>query len=468
LIDVPADAVPGKKLDVPLPKLAEKPLGQAQVSVGEHPHRAVTECKATIADPGSATGVLNEAGGVHIVEFPAKKGQKLIVEVDARRLGSPLDSAIEIVDASDRPVLRATLRSTARTFTTLRDNDSNVPGIRLEAWNELAIDDTMYINGELIRIKALPKGPDDDTQFYQSGNVRQGFLDTTPIHHALGSPIYKVEFHPPGSKFPPNGLPTFDLPFRNDDGGPGYGKDSRIFFDPPADGTYRVRLSDARGQGGSAYTYRLTVRTPVPSFLVEFSPMSPAIWRGGSIPITAKATRIDGFDGPINIDLQDLPNGFSALPTTIEAGQSTTVFPVFAELDAVEPKNPEFKFRASATTEPGKMLKPLEPGDIVTSTDLQVLTIRPGEQAKLKVKVERRNGFNGRIPLDVRGLPHGVRVMNIGLNGILLTERDSEREVVLYAEPWVQPMERPLIVLATREGTKAEHGAKPVMLKVVK
>ena len=56
----------------------------------------------------------------------------------------------------------------------------------------------------------------------------------------------------------------------------------------------------------------------------------------------------------------------------------------------------------------------------------------------MTVKIERRNGFKGRVPLDVKGLPHGVRVLDIGLNGILITERDTEREVVIYAEPWVE------------------------------
>ena len=74
----------------------------------------------------------------------------------------------------------------------------------------------------------------------------------------------------------------------------------------------------------------------------------------------------------------------------------------------------------------------------------------------------------GRVPLDVKGLPHGVRVLNVGLNGILVTERETSREVVLYAEPWVQPMERPLVVLARREGTAAEYAAKTLLLKVGK
>ena len=71
--------------------------------------------------------------------------------------------------------------------------------------------------------------------------------------------------------------------------------------------------------------------------------------------------------------------------------------------------------------------KVIEPGDLVTTTAVGEVTIRPGGEARLLVKIERRNGFKGRVPVEVRGLPHGVRVLDIGLNGILITERDTER-----------------------------------------
>jgi hypothetical protein len=97
---------------------------------------------------------------------------------------------------------------------------------------------------------------------------------------------------------------------------------------------------------------------------------------------------------------------------------------------------------------------------------LPEVALRPGGQARLTVKVERRNKFAGRIPLDVRGLPHGVRVLDIGLNGILITEKETVRTIVLYAEPWVQAQEHPIVVLARREGKNTEHAAKSVLLKV--
>ena len=81
---------------------------------------------------------------------------------------------------------------------------------------------------------------------------------------------------------------------------------------------------------------------------------------------------------------------------------------------------------------------------------------------------ERRNGFTGRVPVEVRGLPHGVRVLNVGLNGILVLPNETAREVVIYAEPWVQPTDEPFVVSARSERKGTEHAAKSVLLKVVR
>lgn len=74
------------------------------------------------------------------------------------------------------------------------------------------------------------------------------------------------------------------------------------------------------------------------------------------------------------------------------------------------------------------------------------MTIRPGQRIELKFAVDRKPPFQGRVPLQVENLPHGVRVLNIGLNGVLVTETQTERTVFLYAEPWAEPMERPFYV----------------------
>jgi len=61
-----------------------------------------------------------------------------------------------------------------------------------------------------------------------------------------------------------------------------------------------------------------------------------------------------------------------------------------------------------------------------------------------------------------------VRVLDIGLNGILITEKETERVIVIYAEPWVEAMDHPIVVVAKREGKNSEHAAKSVLLRIGK
>ncbi len=479
-VAVPADAVAGSRVAVKVPPGVggEVPLGAASVGVGEFPAVAVVANAVELpAVPATADGVLADPGDAHAVRFRAAKGAPLVIEVHAGRVGSPVDSAIEIRDAAGRPVPRAVLRSTAKTFVTLRDHDADKPGIRLDAWNDLAIGDLLYADGELMRIQAMPRGPDDDCLFFQVGGKRVGFLGTTPAFHAFGNTLYRVEPHPPGTTFAPNGMPVFTLFHRNDDGGPGFGADSYLAFDPPADGIYQVKVRDARGAGGPTHAYRLTVRPPRPDFAVRVSPESAAVWKGGGVPLTITVTRTDGFAGPVRVRFAGLPPGFHAPDTTVEADLTTATVSLFADADAAAPpKAGAFKVTAGATIGGRDVVRDASLGvptladgaDLVTTVGQSEVVLAPGRETKFVVAVERRNGFAGRVPLDVLGLPHGVRVLNVGLNGILVTERETSREVTLYAEPWVEPTSRPFVVLAKREGKKAEHAARSVLLRVAK
>jgi WD40 repeat protein len=472
-VKVPADAVPGSKVNVPLPLSA---AGSAQVIVSEFAGVVIDPTAgADVRAPGAADGIFAKPNEAQVVRFSAKKGDRLVLEVLAQRAGSPVDPVLEILDAAGKPVPRATLRCTAKTSVTFRDHDSRQGGIRLDAWNELAIDDYVFVGGELMRILALPRGPDDDCQFYQAGGQRTAFLGTTPVHHYFGEPLYKVELYPPGKTFPPNGMPVFALNYRNDDGGPGFGKDSFVLFDVPADGGYQVRVTDARGAHGPSHAFRVLVRTPKPDFGVTASASGPQLLKGGSVPVNVTITRADGFDGEVSVRLKNLPAGLSAPPTFVEAGHHTTAFPLFADATAALPEKPNVVLVATATIAgkevtrevPLALPAKLGTGDIITTLRTEALSIKPGGEARFVVEIARQGKFAGRVPIEVRGLPHGVRVLNVGLNGILITERETAREVVLYAEPWVKPLAHPIIVTARREGG-AEYGAKPLALKVEK
>lgn len=435
----------------------------------------------TVAAPGGVSGRIGRDGDTDYYRFSARKGQTWIVEVFGRRLGTPIDSVIEILDSKGRPVPRVVLRPVAETNVAFRDHNSSGPGIRLTQWNNLAINDTVLIGREVTRIEALPRNPDDDCQFWNAQGMRVGLLETTPEHHPMGQAIYKVEVHPPGAKFPPGGVAPVTLNYRNDDGGPGFSKDSRVTFVAPDDGTYVVRVEDVRGLGGDAFAYHLAVRAPRPDFRISLSTENPNIPRGGATLVTVVASRLDGFDGPIDIKVEGLPAGVTATSARIDPGSSTAQLLLMADASAPSYSSPTWK--VDATSESSLNAPPLHhaidpggpkggwitvtpPPNLTVTANPTRIEIRPGQQVSMSLSVARGAAFSGRVPIDVRNLPQGVRVLNIGLNGVLITESQTERTVFLYAEPWAQPMERPFYAVGKAESAGTEHSSAPITLVV--
>ena len=280
---------------------------------------------------GTAEGQQPAPGDQDLFRFTAVKGQKLVFEVTAQQLGSPLDSIVEVLDAQGRIVPRALVRCLARTEIALNDPDSTRRSIRLLTWNELAINDYLLIGDELLQVGSLPTHPDDDLQLRSYRGVRSALLDTSPRNHSVGEAVYKVSLHPPGTRLETNGMPVFQIDYVNDDGGTRFGgKDSRLHFEAPADGTYFLRLSDVRGLEGERFAYRLTAREPAPDYSIAFDPRSFNIPRGGRVAVTVTAERKDGFSGPIDVEFVDLPAGLTSTTGRIHEGADTTVLMIAA------------------------------------------------------------------------------------------------------------------------------------------
>jgi hypothetical protein len=436
------------------------------------------ETAQAVTAPVTVNGRLDAAGQSHFYRFHAAKGEEFVIDVDARRLGSQLDSVLDVFDSKGAPVERATVRCTWETSTTLSERDSASRGIRLLSWTGLEVGDYLMVGGEIIRVQALPNGPDEDTLFEAFGGQRIAYFDTTTEAHAVDQPVYKVQIHPPGAKFAPNGLPLVHLYYRNDDGGPGYGKDSLVHFSAPADGDYIVRLSDVRGSGGEEFAYRLAIRPPRPDFRLAVNPRNPNVPAGGCIPLTVTATRRDGFDGPIQVELTDLAPGLKASSGTIAPGQTSTTLLLSADAGAklaqaaplhvkgtagniVRFANPDDRLKLIAVTP-----RP----DLITESETQVVEVEPGGKAQVAVRIVRQNGFGGRVPIEVRNLPPRVRVTDVGLNGVLINEDEDHRSFTIEALPNAAPVEQKIYLsglIETRSSQQNSYAAPtPVLLRV--
>lgn len=457
-----------------------QPANRVELAVGRYPEvieqRTLTTITAPqpVAVPTTINGRIFNATGASdedFYRFNARKGQNLVLEVEAQRYGSPLDAVIEILDHKGQPVPRVLARALLDTQLVLNDRDSVNRGLRISHWNGIHVNDYILAGNELLQVEVLPKTPDEDIFFKSFMGQRLGYEDTTPEAHALGSTVYKVSLHQPGTPLPQNGLPVTTINYRNDDGGPMYGKDSRLSFVAPADGAYLVRIRDVRGMQGEKFAYRLSIHEPAPDFVLFADPENPNIARGTSLPITITAYRHDGLAGDIAVKLLDLPAGFTATEGVIRHGQNSTVVTIAAANDAsssfplrVQGKavtGKEIIVRELKTEERIAVVSVAPPPELLVWTEPAEVVLEPGGAAFVAIRIKRERGFVGRVPFDVRNLPPGVIVTDVGLNGVMIPEGETTQRFRLTAEAWVQALTQPVFVVGRIETTSPQRSDFP-------
>lgn len=492
-----------------LPKVAE-------VEPNDRPDEATA-----IATPGTATGRIFAASGDRqrdedLFRFQAKAGDQWMIETKAARDKSPLDTKIEVLDSHGNPAPRLLLRAVRDSVIEFRGMNSEQRGVRLANWEEMLLNEYVYLSGDVIKLFQQRRGPDADAQFYPESGNRFAFFETTSRAHTLGEPAYIVVPYPVGAELPNNGLPVFTLFYENDDDSQRkLGKDSRLTFVAPADGTYFVRVTDVRGFSGDNFKYELTIRRPQPDFKVTLTGNNPTINAGSGKPFTVKAERTDNFNGPLRVDISDMPSGFQVTtPIVIQEGHYEAAGVLNALADATAPTEEQLKsikitataivcgsertkdagslgtiklaakpkviaHLAPATSTAGTKSDATGPKVDVTSDlsgasvlpagsesglfpTMQEITIAPGGTVKARLRVDR-DGFDDRIAFDVANLPHGVIVDDIGLSGVLIPEKQTERTIFLRAEPWVQEQTRPFFATAQVDGNQC---SLPMLLTV--
>jgi WD40 repeat protein len=451
------------------------------------------------ASPVAVKAAINAPGDADCFRFTGKAGEPLILQIEAAMAqpASRLDSRLEVLDATGQPVEQIVLQAVRDSWFTFRGKSSTqADDFRVQNWEEMELDQYLYANGEVVKLWLYPRGPDSGFTVYPGGGLRHTFFHTTAITHALGEPAWIVEPLPQGAAPVPNGLPVFRVFYENDDEMTRrLGSDSQILFTPPADGEYVARVSDVRGFGGPAdFHYSLAIRPPRPSFDVQVEGRNPKVGPGSGQEITFVATRLEGFDGPIRIEIDGLPAGFTFHgPIEIEAGQRQARGVLAAAADAGTPDEAADKgvqVRAIATVAGNEMVrdlgtlgdiqlaeKPKFTVEILAGSDPAIVRqipgeppefrIRPGQTITAKVKTVRHD-FQDRIELGNEGvgrnLPHGVFVDNLGLNGLLVVPGEEEREFLITAAPKATPGRRLFHLVSRQDGG---HASLPVWLDVL-
>ncbi len=224
-------------------------------------------------------------------------------------------------------------------------------------------------------------------------------------------------------------------------------RDAAVAFTPKEAGEQSVTVVNQFASGGPDHIYRLAIREAVPDFTLigilerpyldqrQAYPATPHLRRGGTFPVRVLVDRRDGFDGPIKIAAEGLPDGVTCPPLTISGKESAAHLVFNASPDATP-----WAGTVSVFGESGIGRRPLRAATLVSgTTDYNVARLRSrlalefplsvteyeeapvslevgnggkfsvtmGEKLEIPVKITARNGLKGNLaltPVGLRGL----------------------------------------------------------------
>lgn len=290
--------------------------------------------------------------------------------------------------------------------------------------------------------------------------------------------------------------------------------DSRVEnWSVPADGKYIVEVRDVHSRGGELFVYFLNVTRCSPHFNLfadtDKTPLTP----GTSGVIFVRTERKNGFDGEIQLKVDGLPDGVTAKCGRILAGSRQDGCIVLTAAPDAKPVVGNIRISGSATiteeqNEPreitadaavyqetyqpggGRGHWPVDshavsvgkPGDVrKVALSTHDLTLKPGESASIDVEIQRAEGFDKNVILEVNSmhlstvygdpLPEGVSV-DKSASKVLLTGGATKGKITLKAAANAQLAEKQQFVVMANVSLnfvmKATYASEPVYVTVNK
>ena len=89
----------------------------------------------------------------------------------------------------------------------------------------------------------------------------------------------------------------------------------------------------------------MTIREAAPDFTLVADPDNPNVPLGGSTPMTVSVNRLQGYEGPIEVEVKGLPQGLTASKAEIAAGEDSAVvvLPLLRRTRVQAPRRPTLK-----------------------------------------------------------------------------------------------------------------------------
>jgi len=301
--------------------------------------------------------------------------------------------------------------------------------------------------------------------------------------------------------------------------------DSRIEnWTAPADGTFFIEIRDMHLRGGESFLYFIEATKAEPHFRLYADTDKTLLGPGGHGVVFVKIDRKNGFDGEVQLHVDNLPNGVTATCGKILGGKADDGCIIFKAAPDVSLSVTNIAIRGTSTMKvnetqskdlasiAGVYQETYQPGggrghwpvethtlSVGAPTDIRAIklsdkdqslkpaegggyevTFKPGETKTIEVTIDRAEGFDKNVTLDVmfqhlgifaNTLPPGVK-FDEGKSSKLITGKNVKGHIVLTADATAAPVERQLIPVTANVSLnfvmKTTFSAEPLWLTIVK
>ena len=395
-------------------------------------HATCTEAQPPVA----FNGIISEKGQEDWYRFPASKGKVLTVKVFARRLRSPMDSAIEIFDVTGKSVasdddtsgadssLKFTPTESTNFFLRIRDTLGNGgPGfsyrVELEPARrtlDVRIPEVARNDTQSRQYIAVPRG----NRFATLISAKRSNFESELVVGMEGLPAgvtmvaetmpAKVDSEPlvfEAAADAPLGGKLLDLT------AVGTNKESEV------SGHFRQNVELVQGPPNNAPYYTtsvdklyVAVTKEAPFKLRIVEPKVPLV-QAGSMRLEVVAEREKDFDEPIELKMIWNPPGVSSQSETSIPKGVTNVFYQLNAGGGAETREWKIAVLGHAQVEGGQLyvssqLAKLEVAQPFVTGKIETLWLNPGKTGKLTVNLEQKKAFDGKAKIHLAGLPEKV------------------------------------------------------------
>lgn len=374
-------------------------------------------------------GIIGKASDHDWFRFRTKKGANLQINVFARRLRSPLDSAIQIVNAKGASVAEnddAAGPDSALTFKPEEDGEYTVlvrdhlkrGGADFVYALEIApVEPSLSVK--------IPEVARNDTQSRQTITVPRGnrFATLASVKRAnfSGDVAFRISGLPTGVKLLADPLAAktdaAPLVFEAAADAPIGGKllDLVVVSTNRLEGHFRNDI-DLVPAGNNTFYYGTRVEklyvavieaAPFKLRLVE--PKVPLV-QGGTMEMQVEVERAAGFDEPVSLKMVWSPPGVTAQSdVTIPKGKGSVAFPLNAKADA-EVRSWKIAVLGSATVSSGPLfvstqLAKFDVAEPFLTAVIEKSACEPGRSTNILVKLDQKIPFTGKATVKLLGLP---------------------------------------------------------------